>query len=307
MKDKILVLSKVEGIERRSFLKLAAATAIGPGMLASTTSRAKALKQQKLYKAVLITMLPKDLSDAEKFRLAKKCGFEGIEARWPIEQLKDLKAAAEQAKIAREEGVPIHSLLYGWWPPFTERDPKVVGKSIEEMQDALRCAQAMQADAVLLVPTRVTENFSYQDAYKWSQEYIRRLIPTAEETGVIIAVENVWSKFLLSPLEFARYIDELASPWVRAYFDVGNIIIYGYAQDWIRTLGKRIVKLHLKDFRRKGYEWTNLLDGDVDWPEVRKALDEIGFSGWMTAELSSGDEAYLTDVAKRIDRIIAMK
>ena len=296
MKDKI--------IERRSFLKLTAAAAIAPGVLTSTTSSAKAEKQQKLYKAVLITMLPKDLSDVEKFRLAKRCGFDGIEVRWPI---KDLDAAAQLAKIATEEGVRIHSLLYGWWPPFTDRDPKVVGKSIEEMENALRCAQAMQADAVLLVPTRVTENFSYQDAYKWSQEYVRRLIPTAEETGVIIAVEDVWSKFLLSPLEFARYIDELASPKVAAYFDVGNIIIYGYAQDWIRTLGKRIVKLHLKDFRRKGYEWTNLLDGDVDWPEVRKALDEIGFSGWMTAELNGGDEAYLTDVAKRIDRIIAMK
>jgi len=294
-------------IKRRSFLKLTAAAAVAPGMLASTISSAKAESEKKLYKAVLITMLPKNLSDAEKFRLAKRCGFEGIEARWPIKDLKDLKAAAEQAKIAREEGVPIHSLLYGWWPPFTDRDPKVVRKSIEEMQDALRCAQAMQADAVLLVPTRVTEDFRYQDAYKWSQEYVSRLIPTAQETGVIIAVEDVWSKFLLSPLEFARYIDELDSPWVRAYFDVGNIIIYGYAQDWIRTLGKRIVKLHLKDFKRKGYEWTNLLDGDVNWPEVRKALDEVGFSGWMTAELERGDEAYLTDVAKRIDRIIAMK
>ena len=296
MKDKI--------IKRRSFLKLTAAAAVGPGMLASATFPAKAEKQQKLYKAVLITMLPKNLSDAEKFRLARKCGFEGIEARWPF---KDPKAAAEQARIAREEGVRIHSLLYGWWPAFTNQDPKVVGKSIEEMENALRCTQAMQADAVLLVPTRVTENFSYQDAYKWSQEYVSRLIPTAEQTGVVIAIENVWNKFLLSPLEFARYIDELDSPWVKAYFDVGNIIIYGYAQDWIRTLDKRIVKLHLKDFKRKGYQWTNLLDGDVDWPDVRKALDKIGFSGWMTVELSGGDEGYLTDVAKRVDRIIAMK
>jgi hexulose-6-phosphate isomerase len=290
-------------IKRRDFLKLTAAAAIAPGMLTATVPSAGAQEKKKLYKSLIINMLPGDLSDAEKFRLAKKCGFEGIEAS----PMNDLKAAAELARIAREEGTPIHSLLYGWWPPFTNRDPKVVGKSIEEMENALRCAKAMGADAVLLVPTRVTEEFGYQDAYKWSQEYVGRLIPTAEQTGVIVAVENVWNMFLLSPLEFARYLDELNSRWVKAYFDVGNVIIYGHAHHWIRTLGSRIVKIHLKDFKRSGYQWKNLLDGDVNWPEVRKALDEVGYNGYMTAELGGGNEAYLTDIARRIDRIIAMK
>jgi L-ribulose-5-phosphate 3-epimerase len=290
-------------IQRRDFLKLTAAAAVAPGMLAATGPSAKAQEEKKLYKAIIIGMLPGDLSDAEKFRLARKCGFDGIEAP----PMNDHKAAAERAKIAREEGTPIHSLLYGWWPPFTNRDPKVVGKSIEEMENALRCARVMGADAVLLVPTRVTEEFSYQDAYKWSQEYVSRLIPTAEETRVIVAVENVWNKFLLSPIEFARYVDELKSRWIQAYFDVGNVIIYGHAHHWIRTLGKRIVKIHLKDFKRSGYQWKNLLDGDVNWPQVRKALDEVGFNGYMTAELGGGDQAYLTDVAGRIDKIIAMK
>jgi len=290
-------------IERRDFLKLTAAAAVAPSVLTTTILSVRAEKEKKLYKALIINMLPGALSDAEKFRLARKCGFDGIEAK----PMKDHKAAAEQAKIATEEGVPIHSLLYGWWPPFTNRDPKEVGKSIEEMKDALRCAKVMGADAVLLVPTKLTEEFSYQDAYKWSQEYVSRLIPTAEQTGVIVAVENVWNKFLLSPIEFARYLDELNSRWIKAYFDVGNVIIYGYAQHWIRTLGKRLVKIHLKDFKRRGYEWKNLLDGDVNWSQVRKALDEVGYNGYMTAELGGGDEAYLTDIAKRIDRIIAMK
>jgi hexulose-6-phosphate isomerase len=295
MKDKM--------IERRSFLKLTAAAAIAPSVLNATISSAGPQEKKKLYKALIINMLPGGLSDAEKFRLARKCGFEGIEAS----PMRDCKAAAEQAKIAREEGTPIHSLLYGWWPPFTNRDPEVVGKKIEEMENALRCAKVMGAETVLLVPTRVTEDFSYQDAYKWSQEYVSRLIPTAEQTGVIVAVENVWNMFLLSPLEFARYLDELNSRWIRAYFDVGNVIIYGHAHHWIRTLGKRVVKIHLKDFKRSGYQWKNLLDGDVNWPEVRKALDEVGYNGFMTAELRGGDEAYLTDIARRIDRIIAMK
>ena len=290
-------------IERRDFLKLTAAAAVAPSMLTATIPSAGAQEKKKLYKALIMGMLPRGLSDAEKFRLAKKCGFDGIEAS----PMNDLKAAAEQAKIAREEGTPIHSLLYGWWPPFTNRDPKVVGKKIEEMENALRCAKAMGADAVLLVPTRVTEDFSYQDAYKWSQEYVSRLIPTAEQTRVVVAVENVWNKFLLSPIEFARYLDELNSRWVKAYFDVGNVIIYGHAHHWIRTLGKRLVKIHLKDFKRSGYQWKNLLDGDVNWPQVRKALDEVGYNGYMTAELGGGDEAYLTDIAKRIDRFIAMK
>jgi L-ribulose-5-phosphate 3-epimerase len=289
-------------IERRDFLKMTAAAAVAPSVLTSAVSSAGAQEEKKLFKALIIGMLPKDLSDAEKFRLAKKCGFDGIEAR----PMNDLKAAAEQAKVAREEGTPIHSLLYGWWPPFTNRDPQVVGKKIEEMENALRCAKAMGAKTVLLVPTRVTEDFGYRDAYKWSQEYVSRLIPTAEQTGVIVAVENVWNKFLLSPIEFARYLDELNSRWIKAYFDVGNVIIYGHAHHWIRTLGRRIVKIHLKDFKRSGYQWKNLLDGDVNWPQVRKALDEVGYSSFMTAELGGGDEAYLTDIAKRIDRFIAM-
>jgi L-ribulose-5-phosphate 3-epimerase len=290
-------------IERRDFLKLTAAAAVAPSVLTAAVPFAGAQEKKKLLKALIIGMLPGNLSDKEKFRLAKKCGFDGIEAR----PMNDLKAAAEQAKVAREEGTPIHSLLYGWWPPFTNRDPQVVGKKIEEMENALRCAKAMGAETVLLVPTRVTEDFGYRDAYKWSQEYVSRLIPTAEQTGVIVAVENVWNKFLLSPIEFARYLDELNSRWIKAYFDVGNVIIYGFAQHWIRTLGKRIVKIHLKDFKRSGYQWKNLLDGDVNWPEVRKALDEIGYNGYMSAELGGGDEAYLTDIAKRIDRFIAMK
>ena len=158
----------------------------------------------------------------------------------------------------------------------------------------------------MLILGIVNEEVSYGDAYKRSQECIRKLLPLAGELGVVIAVENVWNKFLLSPLEFARYVDEFDSPWLKAYFDIGNVIIYGYAQDWIRTLGKRIVKIHLKDFRRKGYEWTHLLEGDVNWKQVRLALDEIGYNGFVTPELRGGDEAYLTDLSGRIDKIIAM-
>ena len=125
----------------------------------------------------------------------------------------------------------------------------------------------------------------------------------------MIGMEEVWNKFLLSPLEMARYVDEFASPWVKAYLDVGNMLFYGYPQDWVRTLGKRIHRVHIKDFkldRGKGqFFWKNIGEGDVDWPEVRKALAEVGYDGWVTTEIEGGDAAYLKDVVARFDRFLA--
>jgi hexulose-6-phosphate isomerase len=128
----------------------------------------------------------------------------------------------------------------------------------------------------------------------------------AAEYKVIIAVEEVWNKFLLSPLEFARYVDEFNSPWVKAYYDVGNMVLYGFPQDWIRTLGKRIVKVHLKDFafRQRRAEFTPLREGEIDWKEVHKALGEIGYKGDATVELSAGGADYLREVSKRVDLIL---
>jgi hexulose-6-phosphate isomerase len=290
-------------MERRNFLKYAAVTAAGASLLDRPTASQAGQPKARLRKALQFGMLPKGLSDEDKFKLAKKCGFEGIEGS-PME---DLDAAQKLGALARQAGVPIHSIVYGGWgAPFSDPDPKVIEKGLAEMQTALRSAKALGADTVLLVPAIVNEDVGYGDAYKRSQEHIRKLLPLAEELRIFIAVENVWNKFLLSPLEFARYVDEFQSPWLKAYFDVGNVIIYGYAQDWIRTLGKRIVKIHLKDFKRKGYEWTNLLDGDVNWKQVRLALDEIGYDGFLTPELHSGDESYLTDLSGRIDKILAM-
>ena len=290
-------------MERRSFLKYAAAATVSTGLLSRPIIAQADKKPARLRKALQYGMLPKNLSDADKFKLANECGFEGIEHS-PVD---DLDAAKKLASLARDAGVPIHSIVYGGWgAPFSDPDPKVIEKGLAGMETALRSAKALGAETVLLVPAIVTETVSYGDAYKRSQEHIRKLLPLAEQLGIIIAVENVWNKFLLSPLEFARYVDEFESPWLRAYFDIGNVIIYGYSQDWIRTLGKRIVKIHLKDFKRKGYQWTNLLEGDVNWKQVRRALDDVGYDGFLTPELRGGDKAYLTDLSERIDRILKM-
>jgi L-ribulose-5-phosphate 3-epimerase len=179
---------------------------------------------------------------------------------------------------------------------------------MEGMETSLRNAHFWGADTVLLVPAVVNPKFSYfEDAWTRSQQQVRKLLPLAEELKVVIAIEEVWNKFLVSPVDFARYVDEFASPWVRAYLDVGNMVFYGYPQDWIRIVGKRIAKLHIKDFRyRKGQtEWVALREGDIDWMEVYQALADIGYHGTATVELDGGDAAYLREVSRRFDLILS--
>ena len=294
-----------ETVGRREVLKYAAAVAAGTGLVASTGRSQSGAGAGRPLKALQAGMLPKNLLDDQKLALAKKCGFEGIELGEPIQ---DLKIAKEMGAQAKQAGVPIHSIVNGGWnAPLSDPKPEVTAKGIAGMETSLRCAKACGADVVLLVPGIVTETVGYAEAWDRSQKNIRKLLPLAKELQVTIAVENVWNKFLLSPVEFAKYVDQFDDPWLKAYVDVGNMILFGFAQDWVRTVGKRIVRIHLKDFKREGYKWTNLLDGDVNWPQVRAALAEIGFTSYMTPELGGGDEAYLTDLAQRIDRIIAMK
>ena len=125
---------------------------------------------------------------------------------------------------------------------------------------------------------------------------------------MVVAVEEVWNKFLLSPIEFARYVDEFESPWLKAYFDVGNVVFYGFPQDWIRALGPRIAKVHLKDFqldRQNGrFAWRNIGEGDIDWLAVHRAFSDIGYRGCFTTEVSGGDGVYLTDLVRRLDRFL---
>jgi hexulose-6-phosphate isomerase len=244
----------------------------------------------------------------DRFKLAKEIGFEGTE----VHTVTDQKQAEEMKAASEASGLVIHSIMNSdhWEFPISSDDPAVVNKSVAGMETSLKNAAFFKANNVLLVPAVVNPRTSYADAWKRSQKVIReRLLPMAADLKVVIAVEEVWNKFLLSPLEFAKYVDEFDSPWVKAYFDVGNVVFYGYPQDWIRTLVSRIVRLHLKDFkaarRDEPYQFTNLGEGDIDWPEVRKALNDIGYNGYMTTEIKGGDKAYLADVVTRLDRFLA--
>ncbi len=279
-------------MNRRTFLATGAAPLLA------------AAERLPIRKAVLLGMLPRNLSYADRFKLARDVGFEQIECpTTPDErQAEEIKKASEAASL------PIHSVMNmaHWKYPLSSSDPAVVAESIKGMETSLRNAHFWGAQTVLLVPAVVNPQTSYQDAWTRSVAQIKKLLPLAEQLKVIIAVEEVWNKFLLSPLEFASYVDHFKSPWLKAYFDVGNVVLYGYPQDWIRTLNKRIVKLHLKDFKfEKGQtKWVALREGDIDWLEIHKALREIGYSGSATVELPGGDEAYLKEVSHRVDLIL---
>ena len=201
-----------------------------------------------IKKAVEFDMLPAALPILDRFRLARECGFEQIECPTTPDQAR----AEEMLAASQAAGLPIHSVMNQehWRSPLSSPDPAVVEKSLDGMRLSLRNAKLWGATTVLLVPAVVTAETSYAQAWERSQREIKTLLPLAsQDCGIIIAIEEVWNKFLQSPLEFARYIDEFNSPYIRAYFDVGNVAINGYPQDWIRTLGSRIVKLHIKDFR----------------------------------------------------------
>jgi L-ribulose-5-phosphate 3-epimerase len=293
----------VTDVDRRGFLGTAALVSAGAFLGSRAVFAAGSPR-----KSVLITRLPKELSYLERFQLAVDVGFAGIEMQTVTDpkEAEDIRDAAKKAKLQ------IHSVMNmeHWRSPLSSTDAEVVAKSVAGMETSLRNAKLWGADTVLLVPAVVNPQTSYQDAWTRSQKVIReRLLPLAAELKVVVAVEEVWNKFLLSPLEFARYVDEFDSPWLKAYFDVGNVVFYGFPQDWIRALGKRIVKLHIKDFQldRPGgkFAWKNLGEGDVDWIEVRKALGEIGYDGYVTTEISGGDAAYLRDVSARFDRFLA--
>lgn len=244
------------------------------------------------------------MSVLDRFQLAHDCGFEQIECGTTDER----SAAEELLDASKKTGVRIHSVMNRdhWKYPLSSPDPAVVDKSMHGLETSLRNAKLWGCDTVLLVPAVVTPEVSYRLAWERSQVQIRKILPLAQELQIIIGIEEVWNKFLLSPLEFARYVDDFQSPWIRAYFDVGNVVISGYPQDWIRTLGKRIVKLHLKDFTFKNRvaNFVNLREGEIDWKEVYRALAEIGYRGTATVELDGGDASYLRDVSHRVDLIL---
>lgn len=289
------------------------AQSIGSGAVMTMQDEANSAATKKrpgLKKAVKYYMVQPGSTVHEKFALLKSLGFDGIELDAPSNLDRQEVIEARDAT-----GLPIHGVVDSahWSKPFSHPDAKVRAEGVAALEKAIDDAHAYGASTVLVVPAVVNKSVSYTEAYERSQREIRQVVPLAKERGVRIAFENVWNHFLLSPLEAARYVDEFESDFVGWYFDVGNIVNYGWPEQWIRTLGKRIFKLDIKEFSRKKRDdeglWKGfgvpLLEGDCDWPAVMAALDAIEYEGWGTAEIAGGDRAYLADVAQRMDRIFA--
>jgi hexulose-6-phosphate isomerase len=236
-----------------------------------------------------------------RFELLKEAGFEGVELISPNQLDRD-----EVLRARDQTGLVIHGVSGGrhWRDTLSDPDPAVVERGIAAIRREFEDCKAYGGTTVLLVPAVVTKQVSYRDAYTRSQANIRKLIPDAERHGIKIAIEEVWNRFLLSPTEFARYIDEFDSPWVGAYFDVGNVVEYGFPQEWIRELGKRILKVHVKEYAKaKRFDYP-LGEGEIDWPAVRQALLDVGYEGWITAEVPLKGLSEMQEVVRRMDQLL---
>jgi L-ribulose-5-phosphate 3-epimerase len=283
----------------------------GPASADASATRSPGARRP-FKKAVMYGMIGEGKTVLDKFQVLKDCGFDGVEMDSPTDLKRDdIKRAAEETGILIEGEVDSAH----WRQTLTHSDPKMREAGVRALETALRDCAFLGGTSVLLVPGVVDQSVPYDVAYQRSQENIRRVIPLARELGVKIAVENVWNHFLLSPLEAARFIDEFEAPDVmRWHFDIGNIIAFGWPEQWIRILGKRIVKLHFKEYSRtkrdkeglgKGFN-VELLEGDNDWPAIMKALDEVGYNTWACAEMGGGNRQRLKTIAEKMDRILAM-
>lgn len=316
-------------VTRRDFL--AASAAVSAGLLVGRPLPAAEFKT-KLHKAMI------GKPTVELLSQWKAAGFEGIESN---QRAATVEEAAAARRVAEQLGMKIHAVLFGW-ANFNSPDQAVVDKDIAAVETCLRAAQAYGADAVLLVPCRtgVTpipepwdfdiefdektghvkrvakgDNAKYQayieaqnQATDASRKAVERLIPTAEKCGVVIALENVWNNLWVKPALFANFIASFDNPWVKCYYDVGNHVKYAAPEEWIRALGKLIVKVHIKDFQLNpdghGGKFVHPRDGSVNWPSVRQELEKIGYNGWMTIEDGG---LSLDEFSQRLDLIIAGK
>jgi L-ribulose-5-phosphate 3-epimerase len=289
-------------IERRTFLSAtSAALALAP--LAGPTHAGTGEPSKNAWKKAFMLGGVSKGSPLASFQLLKDAGFEGVELISPNDfDLNDVLSARDKT------GLTIHGVSGSrhWQDALSDPDPQVVARGMAAIRQEFADCKAYGGTTVLVVPAVVNRKVGYRDAYKRSQKCIRELIPDAEKHGIKIAIEEVWNKFLLSPLEFARYIDEFESPWVGAYFDVGNVVEFGYPEEWIRELGKRILKVHIKEYKKERRFNYKLGEGEIDWAAVRTALSDAGYKGWVTAEVGFGNLDALKDVVRRMNELLQL-
>jgi L-ribulose-5-phosphate 3-epimerase len=295
-------------ISRREFNLSAASAAAVAALGAKQTFAAeeKEVKKAKLRKAVKYGMIQpadKKASVEDRLNLAKKCGFEGVEVDSPSGLNK------EEAKAAAEKtGVKIHGVIDSvhWRDTLSSPDEAVRAKGLTALQSAIEDAHFFSCDTVLLVPGVVKDEVTYEQCYERSQAEIKKALPLAEKHNVKIAIETVWNNFITKPEQLIQFVDDLKSPSAAAYFDCSNMLKYMVpSATWIRKLGKRMAKFDFKGYSH-AKSWCPIGEGDEDWPEVLKALAEVGYDGWATAEVGGGDEKVLLDISRRMDKVLGL-
>lgn len=303
------------GISRRRFIQGTAALAAAYPLLGAAGQRAVAAEEPsdaltgRIYKTLKIGMVKVDGSLTDKFKAAKEAGFDGIELNAPNMYVEEAK------KAIQETGLPVDGTVGGshWQVRHTDPDPEVRARALENLRRALRDTHALGGNTALLV---VGKGADGTEAECWSRsiENISKAVPLAAELGVVIAIENVWNQFLYNheggpdqtAEKFVKYVDEFNSPWVGMQFDIGNHWKYGSMGDWIRALGKRVVKLDVKGFSRKQNKFTDIGEGDIDFADVRRALREINFYGWCAAEVGGGDAERLHTISSQMDKAFGL-
>jgi L-ribulose-5-phosphate 3-epimerase len=298
---------------RRQFLQQSAAAAMaGWATISLCESRTLAAAASEpgsetlqLYKAVKWGMIAGAPTVLDHFKICKEVGLDGMELISPADF-----SADEVRKASDATGLPVHGLvdMKHWDVRLSSPDAKVRTEGVAILRQAILDCHAFGGFSVLLVPGRVGgPDETHDHVWRRSIEGIRQILPLASKLGVRVLIENVWNGFCETPEQLRDYLDEIADPWVGAYFDIGNVVKFSPSEEWIRTLGSRIVKLDVKDWsQEKGFN-AKIGEGDVNWPAVRQALRDIGFSGWCTAEVAGGDRQHLADVAKRMDQAILIQ
>ena len=292
---------------RRQFLSTAvaasAATAFGQQAVSAKAPR-------NLKKAIMLGTLAIKGTLQEKLQAAKNAGYEGVEPNGGMNHQEVIDALGATGLKAASVCCHTH-----WKQTLTDNDEKIREEGLQGVLTTLHDAKAYGATSILVVPGTVNENVPYDVAWERSVAQIKKAVPVAKELGVHISIENVWNNFILSPLEAVRFLDDIGDPIVGWHFDIGNVLRYGWPEQWIKVLGKRINRIHVKEFDTekmkkeglyKGFD-CDLTEGSNNWPAIMKALDEAGYSGWAISEQRGGQIfTGLQKLTAAMDKIIAM-
>ncbi len=289
--------------------------------LAAAAIPARSQPGPRFVKGICSVIFPKEMPRVECFTQAKSAGFDAIElaigADLPLDIGRD--DARRLADAAQRAGIRIATLWVSeplLRNPLNAADPAVRARGVEAIRRGIAIARDLNCGALLLYAVRLGSGpkleVGSQDTWDRYTAELTKAIPDAERAQVLLNPENVWNKFLLSPLEMRSFVDQFHSPWVGAHFDTGNVMQYGYPEDWILTLGPRIKRIHFKDFklstRGESGHFADLLEGDVNWKAVMSALVKTGYNGFISPEIGHDPDwpGQLKQVSAAFDKILEL-